>query len=275
MIFHLPDYLKRIGLDRAEATPEGLAALQAAQMRSITFENIEPLLGAVPDLEPAAIWRKLVAEERGGYCFELNTLFGAALKATGFTARRVLARVRNGAPEGGPRSHLAWLVETGGRTLLADTGFGGPGTVTPLDTAARAPQQTPSGLYRLREDEAAGELVLEKQVGDDWFSLFGFDRVPVRDADVEAANVVCARWDKAPFPSHLMMARHGNGSRVSLFDLNFSQDIGGDVTRRVLSSRDELRACLEEHFAIACDREQIFLIWQKLAENDGVERLAG
>ncbi len=272
MTFHLPDYLNRIGLERVEASPAGLKALQSTQMRSITFENIDPLLGKVPDLDPAAVWGKLVEEGRGGYCFELNQLFGRALDAAGFTARRVMARVRNGAPEGGPRSHLAWLVETGGRTWLADTGFGGPGTTWPLELDERAPQQTPSGLYRLREDEAAGELVLEKFLNDAWFALFGFDQVRVRDADIEAANVVCARWEKAPFPFHLMMSRHGDGSRVSLFDLNFTQDVGGEVMRRVLSNREELRVCLEKHFAIPCDRERAFLIWERLAETAEVAR---
>lgn len=274
MTFDLSDYLTRIRLDRAETSPEGLKALQSAQMRSITFENIDPLLGTVPDLDPAAVWHKLVEQGRGGYCFELNQLFGAALEAAGFEARRVLARVRNGAPEGGPRSHLAWLVETGGRTWLADTGFGGPGAIWPLDADEREAQETPGGTYRLREDQAAGELVLEKLVDGGWFPLFGFDRVPVRDADIEAANVVCARWDKAPFPSHLMMSRHGEGSRVSLFDVNFTHDDKGNVSRRVLSSREELQVCLETHFAIPCDRQRAFLIWEKLAETGEAARLA-
>lgn len=99
MPFDLAAYLARLGLAAPAATAAGLAGLQQAQLRAIAFENLDPLLGRLPDLAPDALMRKLVAGRRGGYCFELNGLFGAAL-----------ARVRNGAPEGGARTHLAWIV---------------------------------------------------------------------------------------------------------------------------------------------------------------------
>lgn len=262
--FDLPLYLDRVGLDGVEATPRGLAALQAAQMLSITFENIDPLLGVVPDLAPAAIWRKLVEEGRGGYCFELNQLFGSALSAGGFEARRVLARVRNGATEGGARTHLAWLVACGGRTWLADAGFGGPGTVQPLDVADGDAQETPSGTYRFRRDEDSAEQVLEKHVAGEWYALFGFETQPVRDIDIEAGNVFCARWEKSVFVSHLMVSRHTENGRVSLFDRKFGRETGGDTERRELADARDLRACLEDEFMIACDKSRAEALWARL-----------
>ncbi|MGB8624313.1 MAG: arylamine N-acetyltransferase, partial [Paracoccaceae bacterium] len=87
-------YLARIGLTNVPATAAGLAALQAAQLAAVPFENIDPLMGIEPALAPEAIWDKIVAGRRGGYCFELNSLLGAALSEFGFPARRVMARVR-------------------------------------------------------------------------------------------------------------------------------------------------------------------------------------
>jgi len=265
MAFALDRYLNRIGIDCPSATPEGLQILQSAQMHATTFENIEPLLGRVPSLSPAAIWQKIVETGRGGYCFELNWLFGEALAATGFRARRVLARVRNGAAEGGARTHLAWKVESGGRTWLADAGFGGPGAVWPLDVGLDEPQSTPTGQYRIRIDRHVGERVLEKRVDESWFALFGFDDFPVRDIDVEVANVFCARWENSPFPSHLMMSRHRDNGRVSLFDRKFTTEKGGEIVRRDLEDAADLRARLEDDFAIACDRPRAAAIWQKIA----------
>lgn len=134
MTFDLSTYLARIELPAAACPPTlaGLARLQHAQMSAIPFENLDPYLGAVPDLAPEAVWQKLVVARRGGYCFELNQLFGRALTELGFQVRPVLGRVRMGAPVASTRAHLAWIATVDGADYLVDTGFGGPGAIAPL-----------------------------------------------------------------------------------------------------------------------------------------------
>jgi len=100
--FDITAYLERIGQSSIPPTPDGLATLQAAQLRAIPFENVDVLVGRTPDLEPQAIFRKAVLHRRGGYCFELNLLLENALLALGFPVQRSLARVRMGASSGGP-----------------------------------------------------------------------------------------------------------------------------------------------------------------------------
>lgn len=271
----LDRYYRRIGIDRPSPDAPGLRRLQSAQMDAVTFENIDPLLGIVPDVSLDGIFDKLVERGRGGYCFELNTLFGAALEETGFDARRIMARVRNGAPQGANRSHLAWIVTVGGEEFLADTGFGGSGTSIPLPLASREVLQAPTGRYRFTEDEAAGELVLEREMPDGWYSLFGFDRVPVRDADIEAANFVTARWEKAPFPSNLMLSRHTQAGRISLLNTALRIEGADGVTKRTIGSADEMQAVLSADFALPVDAPLAADIWRRLEACGRIERLAG
>lgn len=263
--FDLDLYLQRIGLDRVEPTAKGLQALQAAQMRAIAFENLDPLLGFVPDVTPAGAFEKLVARERGGYCFELNTLFGAALAAAGFEATRVMARVRNGAARGAQRSHLAWIVLADGGEWLADTGFGGPGTSVPLDLASREAQSAPTGRYRFVDDASAGEVVLQRETAEGWFSLFGFDRVTVHDVDVEAANFVCARWERAPFSSNLMVSRHALDGRISLLNTTLRRETPAGVTKSTVASPAELHETLSSDFGLPVDEAMTAAIWDRLA----------
>jgi N-hydroxyarylamine O-acetyltransferase len=246
MNFDIAEYLDRIGHHHAAPSPEALAALQAAQLAAIPFENTEPLLGIMPDLNEDAIWRKLVSQRRGGYCLELNALFAMALRALGYEASAVLGRVRMGAPTGGMRAHLAHVVSFGDLRFLADVGFGGPAPEAPLQIGSAAPQCDRLGTFRLRDDPATGETVLERETPEGWFSLYGFDNVPVTGADRLGANFFCARFPGSPFPNHIMLNRVTSQGRVSLFDLHLTTPEGN----RTIASPAELAQVLTDCFGL-------------------------
>lgn len=263
MSFNLADYLDRIRHRRAAPSPAALRDLQAAQLAAIPFENTEPLLGILPDLGMEAIWRKLVVERRGGYCLELNALFGAALEALGYRIKPVLGRVRMGAPTGGIRSHLAHVVSFADQRFLADVGFGGPAPEAPLRIGTEMPQVDRLGTFRLRGDPATGETVLARETPDGWFTLYGFDEVPVTDADREGANFFCAAHPASPFPNHIMLNRVTDAGRVSLFDLRLTTP--GQT--RAIDSPSDLARVLHDLFGL-CDAGLAPRLWEKIAKRD-------
>jgi N-hydroxyarylamine O-acetyltransferase len=264
MPFNKEQYLSRIGISQPPATVEGLARLQSAQLQGIAFENIDPLLGVTPCLETASIIQKLIFKQRGGYCFELNGLFGQALSAFGFHYTPILARVRMGQPEGGPRAHLCFLVETESGVWLADAGFGGPGFSMPLRLEAGLEQAMDGETFRLRQDSLSDELVVEKYTPDGWFALYGFDRASVRYCDLEAANVVCSSWNQSPFPFHLMMNRCTPGGRVSLFDTNLTEMQSGKSVTRIIETPAELGKIIRDDFGIEIGQAKLEAIAARL-----------
>lgn len=264
MSFDLPAYLHRIGLAALPRTAAGLAAVQAAQMRAMAFENTVPFLGGVPDLSPAALWARTVRGGWGGYCFELNGLLGAALAAAGFAPRPVLARVRMGAAEGGARSHLAFVVALGRRRWLVDAGFGGPGSASPLQIAPGEQQDALGARFRLRAEPASGETVLDRWRGGAWFPLYGFDRVPVRPADILAANHVCATAPFSHFPRRLAAARLVPGGRLALSDRRLTRYAGETETSETLPDAAALQAALAGDFGLPVDAAQAARLWQRL-----------
>lgn len=264
MAFRLTQYLERIGLSDVPEGMAGLRALQAAHMRAIPFENVDPLLGRVPRLDPAGVVEKLVAGGRGGYCFEHNALFGMALEALGFAPRTLLCRVRNGAPEGGARTHQAFEVRAEGERWLADTGFGGHGALHPVALDEAGPQVAPNGVYRVVADAAAGETVLEREAGGDWLSLYGFDGHPARAVDLEAANFLCARWEGAPFTANLMLALHGPQGRRAMFNRALTLGAPPEAETRVLDTLEAFAAVLREDFRLDLADADIAAIWARI-----------
>ena len=265
MTFNIDAYLDRIQLPLQTLDITALTRLQDAQMRAIPFENIDVLLGEIPDLSTEAVWKKLVEARRGGYCFELNKLFEQALVALGFSTRPSLCRVRMGAPTGGPRTHQAVIVSIDGTEWLADAGFGGPGPVAPIRLDNREPQIAGDVTFRLRTDPATGELVLERRNGDQWFSLYGLDGAVALPPDFEAANFICARWDRSPFPTMLMANILIQEGRASLMNRTFRHVRGAETEERTVKTARQLGDLLEGIFGLSLPEDKIENIWAKVS----------
>ncbi|MFB6234033.1 MAG: arylamine N-acetyltransferase [Halopenitus sp.] len=141
-------YLRRIGVDPAtveEPDLETLSRLQRAHVTNVPFENLaivgDPFAeddGPGVELSTAACYEKVVADERGGYCFELNGLFYWLLDALGYDVDRVPARVTSDEGPSAPANHHSVVVDLD-RRYVVDVGMGVPvmRQPTPLDGSVR------------------------------------------------------------------------------------------------------------------------------------------
>lgn len=108
-----------------------LRALHRAHLLAIPYENLDIHLGLPLGLDPEAMFTKLVDERRGGWCYEMNGLFGRVLETLGFDVRYLAGTV--GRAERGWRAqgnHLVLLVRLD-RPWIVDVGFG-DGFLTPI-----------------------------------------------------------------------------------------------------------------------------------------------
>jgi N-hydroxyarylamine O-acetyltransferase len=156
----LDDYLRRIGLDRSPIPDRsGLGRLHLAHATSVPFENLDIHMGRAIRLDPDALYDKIVTHRRGGFCYEQNLLFAAALLGMGFRVALLSARVWNGkGAYGPPFDHMALRVAAGDETLLADVGFG-ECFLEPIEMDGRWCPQRNGAVYRLVE--AGDEMRLE------------------------------------------------------------------------------------------------------------------
>ena len=216
-MFDLDAYLERIGL---RGRPN-VAEVHRAQVTSIPFENLDPYCGLPVSLAVGDLERKLVADRRGGYCFELNLLLRAALQALGARVDVLLARSRVGARADAarPRTHLLLRVCAEGAVWHADAGFGLGGLLEPLPFGPGAAHTQSGWRFRVVEDQR--ELVLQAARGDAWVDVYGFAPDPVPMVDVETSNWFTATYPGSPFVTGLIVsAQAEDGSRARLSDWN-------------------------------------------------------
>src|SRR6185312_11161403 len=159
-------YIERVGLT-APAAPDGetLRALHAAHRETFLFENVTIQSGGGISLALADLERKFLDEGRGGYCFEHNTLFAAALGDAGFAATTLLGRVRRGPPERWTRTHMVLRLDVDGEVWLADVGFGCAGLVEPMPLRVGATVEQGGFTYRLRRERHLWILSIRDAAG--------------------------------------------------------------------------------------------------------------
>ncbi|MEO8205980.1 MAG: arylamine N-acetyltransferase, partial [Chthoniobacterales bacterium] len=186
--FAFPHYLDRVGYRGAlGATEETLFALHRAQVFSIPFENLDPLMGRSVHLEPEALVEKLIHRKRGGYCFELNGLFLLALQSLGYSTRSLAARVSIREGFYSKRSHQITLIEGNNRRWIADVGFGGNGLLEPIPLEIGREVDQTLERFRIMADEAYGYR-LEHVLKDQWRTLYAFSLDPYLAVDYQLMN---------------------------------------------------------------------------------------
>jgi N-hydroxyarylamine O-acetyltransferase len=250
----LDRYLARIGFaGRPAPDLATLAALHAAHVDTIPFEGFDPLLGRPVLIDLDSVQAKLVGSRRGGYCFEQNTLFKAALEAIGFTVTGLGGRVRWMSPPDaplGPREHMLLKIDLPDGAYLADAGFGACLLDSPLRFAPGAEQRTAMGTFRLTEAEGLFTLAAKQPEG--WRVMYAFNLEPQIPSDYGLGNWYTSTNPAAPFLHVLIMERLSRDKRYKLINRRFVTEArdGAVAEEREIGSPDELERILNTVFNV-------------------------
>jgi N-hydroxyarylamine O-acetyltransferase len=244
----LDAYLARIDYHGPlTATPETLRALHVAHVTHIPFENIDVLLGHPIRLDLAGLQAKLVGARRGGYCFEHNLLFAAALERLGFQVTGLAARVRLGAQTQRARTHMLLRVIIGGENWIADVGFGGAGLLEPISLDGGEAQQA---AWRFKLVEEKPTRVLQALRADGWLDLYAFTLEAQYFSDYVMANHYTSTWPESPFVNRLVAQLTQPDVRWSLVDRELTQMRPAEDTTAFLASHNNIIETLHGRFGI-------------------------
>lgn len=251
---NLTAYFERIGFAGSIApTLKTLEQLHALHPAAVPFENLDNLIDRPIRLEPANVQQKLIFEKRGGYCFEQNLFFKAALETLDYKVKVIAATILwnetdIAAAAERPPTHIALLVDIAGTNYLCDVGFGGPMLTAPLKLKSDAVQETPHEPFRLLN--ADGVWTLELDRGGEWRPIYRFTTAEISFEEIEAMNDKVERSPR--FRDALMVARAEKGRRLMLANNRLSTLVTGESRQvKVLGTIEEMRQALSETFGIA------------------------
>jgi N-hydroxyarylamine O-acetyltransferase len=232
-------------------TEDGLQQLNRAQLFSIAFENLDIQLGRKLNLEPAALFNKMVSGKRGGYCFELNSLYLMALETFGFRARPILARVRLRGETPG-RSHLLLLVTIKDREWIADVGFGANGLRSPVPLEHGRVTVQDNTAFRLIDDGEFGTM-LQTGTEDGWQNMYSFDKGVVCSGDIEMSNYFTETHPRSSFVKYRIAFLPVPDGNRSLLDFSLKIVRRGEAQLTRLEPGEAYLKTLESVFGIRLD----------------------
>ena len=250
----LSEYLSRIKLTGCDVNFEGLTKLQEHHLEHIPFENLDIVVGRKILLNYPHLFDKIVLQKRGGYCFELNTLYAELLIALGFSPAPVLGRVWLSNPnQTPPRNHLAYLIELEGKTYVTDVGFAGLTSSIPLDINVFSPVNDKDGLVRVTKI-ADHEFMIQRHNEKEWTNLYSFENLEISEEDIEISNYYMSTHPNSHLIQHKCVGRNTKEGRIGLFNnkIQIRKGIKAAGKKRVEFGEDWIKT-IKHEFSLHLD----------------------
>ena len=247
-------YLRHIGMkDRAGSpTLAYLKKLQRNHLLHVPFENLDIQYFRKIELSIPSIYKKVLLQKRGGYCYELNGLFHWLLIKEGFKSEMVSARVFNSKEVAGPEfDHLALVVTVAEKKYLVETGFG-DFSARPLLIKAGAEQKDDNGLFMLHEYDDDSFIVVKKQ-GRVWKHQYIFSTRPREFHEFQGMHHFHQTSPESLFTQKKIcsvMTRHG---RITLTNNRLIVTDNGSRHQHTFHTENEFNKMLEKYFGFRMD----------------------
>lgn len=256
----LDAYLRRIGLSRpADTDLAALTAIHRAHLASFTWEALDAFMGWPSTTDPGDAFAKMVEGRRGGWCYEMNGLLGAALAAMGFRVTRLCGAVdRHRLGDVAVGNHLTLRVDLD-QPYLVEAGLG-DAPVAPLPMAPGATRERGFDFALTTPEEG-------------WLRFENHPRGLARSFDFrpagrdEAAMAAAHRWlsedPGSPFTGTLAMFRHTTDGYVALQGDRLRRVTADGAEERLLGTAGELGDAMQAAFGILVPDPRP--VWDKVA----------
>ncbi|ABC93604.1 probable arylamine N-acetyltransferase protein (plasmid) [Rhizobium etli CFN 42] len=255
----LDAYLARIGLEQPlRVSIDTLSQLHRAHLMTFTFEALDAFMGWPSAITPAAAFAKMVEGRRGGWCYEMNGLFGAALAALGFRVTRLCGGVqREKLGDIAIGNHLTLRVDLD-RSYLAEVGVA-DAIIEPVPLAVGPISQRGFDFSIMPAD--GGWLRFNNHMHGIAKS-FDFKA----DHSDEAAMVATHGWlmqdPASPFTNALAVLRHTADGYVALQNDCLRRVTANSLSEQRITSADHLADTFETVFDL--DIPQPAEVWKRL-----------
>ncbi len=166
-------------------TLENLRQLQKQHLLHIPFENWYIHHNIPITLDNNSLFRKIVEQKRGGFCYELNGLFFNLLQTLTFDVRLVSAQVYSVSTDsyGKKFDHMAIIAIIDEQSYLVDVGFG-EFAFYPLKIVPNVVLHDQRGEFFIKKSQSY--FIVCKKSEKDFQPVYRFTSIPRQLSDFKA-----------------------------------------------------------------------------------------
>lgn len=226
-----------------------LSELQKQFIKTVPFENIDIIKKQSIDYSSKAVYRKVVEFNRGGVCYENNSLFYWALKEIGFDVVIIEAEMF---PEGNVRNkfdHMALVVNLDGALYLVDVG-NGKYFGSPLDVNGDSESDGEGIRYKImhHNDDLLALCWLE---GEEWKIRYVFHLGKKKLSDFKEACLFTETSNESAFTKKVLATLLCEKYRVTLSGNSLSKTYDDQNKKNVVIPDQDIDKILRDIFGIA------------------------
>ena len=234
-------YLRRIRFSEAIAlSGESLSGLQKAHLAAIPYENLDILNGIPLSVDPTVIYKKVIDNLRGGFCFELNGLFSELLTSLGFKVTSYLSRFLYNRPEELPiPTHRVLKVECEDGAFIADVGTFVDAPHMALRFAKKVVQSDGFQSYMYKEDPVLGQVLYQqdKETGK-WKKFYSFMEYPFTHNDFAASSFYTEKHPDSRFAKEPMISIKKENDYCALYGTKLIRIKNGFTHKQLIEEAD-------------------------------------
>ncbi|KEK22690.1 arylamine N-acetyltransferase family protein [Bacillus gaemokensis] len=204
-------FFSRLNIKEKESISfEDLNEILYAMAQVVPFENLDIIQGTVKEISKENLQKKILVNNRGGLCYELNPAMYYFLKDCSFDVHLVSGTVYNAASatwavESG---HIATVLKHNNELYLIEVGFGSYLPLSPVPFSGETVHSF-TGDYRIRKETTAkGNYVLEMRKNhefldvtssEDWILGYAFYIEEVDETTLNKAQRIIVEHEESPF----------------------------------------------------------------------------
>lgn len=255
------EYMRALELQAGTLDLALLSDITSRHVAQFSFSSVGPMLGDDLPLDIESLYRRIVVNRRGGYCFEQNGLLYAVLAELGFNVSLYLARVIYNEDIHPGLTHRITLVEIDGKRFVADVGFGPLGPRVPVCMSGDESREN-FRLFRVAKPRP-GEFHMQTLKDGEFYSLYKFELVQYGQADCEVGHFYSHRHPGATFVNHLVVSKIMADEIRSLRNHEFRVITGSGEEKHMIENDGQLKGVLDTRFGVRVNDMESRLLFER------------